>query len=288
MENADYTDRVFTYDRERKVVRFGDGIHGVVPRQNMPVSVTGLICSCLDGGNVLAGEIQETDLQLPQDCIVWNPAPAEGGRKRETVPQMMERMEQEIFRQNRMASSQDYEDRVLQTPGLMLELAHVIPGRVYGNLHRKNRAANEVVVVVKPQSVEKRPVLGSVYQKMIEDYIEPYRLVNTKISIVSPEYVGVEVHGKIALYQDAPEVRREIEECLRDEIEYKRKKAPFGSQIAYGRLFTKLEALPGVRQVQDLTLERIGNAADKNERGDIILHEDALSFLEAIDLEYCQ
>ncbi|MBO5335550.1 MAG: baseplate J/gp47 family protein [Lachnospiraceae bacterium] len=288
LENAGYEDKVFQYDRQRKVIRFGDGIHGAVPMQNMPVSVTGLTCSRLDGGNVLAGEIQETSLQLPQGCEVWNPAPAKGGRQRETVPQMMERMENEIFVQNRMASSQDYEDRVLQTPGLMLELAHVIPGRVYGNLYRKKRGANEVVVVVKPKSTEKRPVLGNIYQKMIEDYIEPYRLVNTKISIVSPKYVGIEVHGKIALYQDTPEIRREIEEYIRNEVDYQRKKAPFGSVVAYGRLFTKLEALPGVRQVQELTLERIGNAASKNDRGDILLNEDALSFLEANNLEYCQ
>lgn len=287
LDSADYRDKVFTYDRERKVVRFGDGIHGAVPMQNMPVSVTGLTCSRLDSGNVLAGEIRRTDIKLPEGCSVYNPASVRGGRKRESVQQMSERMEKEIFVQNRMASGRDYEERVLQTPGLMLELAHVIPGRIYGKLHRQKRGANEIVVVVKPKSTDKRPILRSVYQKMIEEYIEPYRLVNTKVSIVSPEYVGIEVHGKIALYQDTPEVRREIEECLRDEVDYQRRRSPFGIQVSYGKLFTKLEALPDVKQIQELSLERIGNAASKNERGDILLHEDALSYLEASNLEYC-
>ena len=286
LEKADYHAKVFTYDRENKKVRFGDGIHGAVPLQNLPVSVTGLVCSRLDAGNVLVGEIRETDSQLLQGCSVWNPAPAEGGKKRENVFQMMERMERTLFVQNRMASSQDYQERILQTPGLMLELVHVIPGKLYGKLHRSNYRTNEVVVVVKPKSNQKRAVLGESYRRMIEEYIEPYRLVNTKVTIVSPEYVGIEVHGKITLYHDTPEVRQEIEQCLREEIDYQRKKHPFGSSIAYGKLFTRLESLPDVCRVQDLSLERIGNAASKNERGDILLHEDALSFLEAMDLDF--
>ena len=287
LESTDYRDKVFGYDRERKVIRFGDGIHGAVPMQGMPVSVTGLTCSMLEGGNVLAGEIQKADIKLPEGCVVCNLAPAKGGKKRENVVQMLERMEEEIFTQSRMAASRDYVEKVLKTPGLMLELAHVIPGRIYGKLHRQIRGANEIVVVVKPKSMEKRPILGSVYQKRIEEYIEPYRLINTKVSIVSPEYVGIEVHGKVSLYSDTPEARRAIEECLRNEIDYSKKEAPFGTRVAYGKLFTGLEALPDVKQVHELSLERIGSAASKNERGDILMNEDALSYLEAINLEYC-
>lgn len=287
LECADYGDRVFAYDRERGVVRFGDGIHGAVPMQNMPVSVTGLVCSRLGGGNVLAGEINRTDIQLPEGCRIWNPTAAQGGRNREEIHQMLARMETDIFEQKRMASASDYVERVLRTPGLILESAHVVPGKEYGKLHRQNRGANEIVVVVKPGGSEQCPILKDVYKRMIEEYIEPYRLVNTKVSIVSPEYVRITIHGKIAVYQNTQEARREIEECLKNAVDYRREKMPFGKQISYGRLFTALEALAEVRQVQELSLEQIGSGAEKNERGDILLHEDALSLIEAIDLEYC-
>ena len=46
----------------------------------------------------------------------------------------------------------------------------------------------------------------------------------------------------------------------------------------------RLEALDEVERVQELTLERTGSAAVKNERGDILLREDALSYLEPADL----
>lgn len=288
LEQADYMDKVFAYDRERNVVRFGDGIHGAVPMQNMPVSVTGLVCSRLDRGNVLAGEIRNSQLELPAGCRIYNPAPTTGGRASETVADMLRRMEEAVFAQNRMASGQDYEERILQTPGLMLDLVHVIPGKIYGDLHRQSRSANEIVAVVKPKSSDKRPVLSEAYLRRIEAYIEPYRLLNTKVSIVSPEYVGIEVHGKIALHHDTPEVQKAVGECLKDAVEYGRKREPFGCTIAYGRLFTRLESLAEVRQVKELSLERVGGAAVKNERGDVLLHEDALSYLKAVDLEFCQ
>lgn len=50
---------------------------------------------------------------------------------------------------------------------------------------------NEVVAVVKPWTNEKKPDLSETYQRAIRQYIEPYRLLNTKVSIVQPEYVGI-------------------------------------------------------------------------------------------------
>ena len=60
----------------------------------------------------------------------------------------------------------------------------------------------------------------------------------------------------------------------------------FGAVISCGKLFAGLEMLPGVVRVQELNLERIGNAAEKDDRGDLHLHEDALCYLEKIELEF--
>ena len=287
LDRAGYRDQVFTYDRDTQCVRFGDGIHGAVPPQNCLVHVTGLVCSMYEEGNVLAGSIG-----IPADSEetayrVWNPEDAHGGEGRETVRQMTARMEEELFRQQRMASARDYEDVILSTPGLMLETAHVIPGTVYGEITGKLRGANEVVVVVKPYSREKKAGLSDVYRERIESYMEPFRLLNTKVSIEEPSYVGITVHGKIQLVRDTPRNREQVMDCLRDMIDYERKKNPFGAVISGGKLFMRLEALDEVERVRELVLERTGSAAVKNERGDILLREDALSYLEAADLEFC-
>jgi predicted phage baseplate assembly protein len=286
LEQADYKDHVFTWDAEQKEIRFGDGIHGAVPEQGMDVEVIQLTGSCFSGGNVLAGEINRTDFPQLLGCRISNPEATFGGRERESVREMLERMEETLLAQERMASAEDYVKRILATPGLMLDLVHVIPGRLYGKLHRQERGLNEVVAVVKPYGSGSRPKLGSVYREMIEHYIEPYRLLNTKVSIESCEYVGIEVHGRILLHHDTEEVRTAIHRCLEEETDYHCRKKPFGMTISYGRVFTRLEAIEGVKQVQSLSLERVGRAAEKNDSKDILLHEDALAILEKIDLEY--
>lgn len=287
LEQAGYQEQVFTYDRNTQCVRFGDGIHGAVPPQNCLVHVTGLVCSLYERGNALAGSICVPADAEETSYRVWNPEDAHGGKDRETVRQMTARMEEELFRQQRMASSEDYEKVILSTPGLMLETAHVIPGTVYGKITGKLRSANEVVVVVKPYSKERKAGLSGIYRERIEAYMEPFRLLNTKVSIEEPAYVGITVHGKIHLVRDTPRDREKVVDCLKDMIDYERKKNPFGAVISGGKLFMRLEALDEVERVRELALERTGSAAVKNERGDILLREDALSYLEALDLEFC-
>ena len=157
---------------------------------------------------------------------------------------------------------------------------------MYGEITGKLRGANEVVVVVKPYSREKKAGLSDIYRARIETYMEPFRLLNTKVSIEEPAYVGITVHGKIHLVRDTPRDREKVIECLKDMIDYERKEHPFGATISGGKLFMRLEALDEVERVQELTLERTGSAAVKNERGDILLREDALSYLEAADLGF--
>ena len=286
LEEADYKDQVFIYDFETKMVCFGDGIHGMVPLQNQKIFVTGLEVSMLDQGNVLAGEICRTDCEKIAGAKIYNPTASVGGRKRESLSEMKKRMEDTLFVQKRMASEQDYEDIILSTPGLMLDLVHVIPGTVYGDLHRKNCGLNEVMVVVKPYSKGVTPKLSALYRKMIEQYIEQYRLINTKVSVVSPVYVGIEVNGKIHLEKNTPENREKVKKCIQKHINYQENEKPFGNTISYGKVFTSLESMEEIKWVQELSLEKNGTAAVKNDRGDILCQEDALSYVERFDIEF--
>ena len=287
LEEADYKDRVFFYDREKRRVCFGDGIHGMVPEQKLTVYVTGLEVSRLSQGNVLAGEIRDTDREELAGCQVYNPVASSGGRDQESIPDMMKRLEDTLFTQNRMVSEADYEQIILNTPGLMLDLVHVIPGSIYGELYRQDRSPNEIMVIVKPYSEKIAPELSADYRQRIEQHIESFRLLNTKVTIVSPAYAGIEVNGKIELNHDTPEAREKVQERIREMISYQGKEKPFGNEISYGRLFTSLEAMEEVKRVRELALEKNGSAAVKNDRGDILCQEDALSYVEQFHLEFC-
>ena len=108
-----------------------------------------------------------------------------------------------------------------------------------------------------------------------------------KVTVESARYAGICVHGKIALEQDSPKTRKAVLERISRELSYTERKHPFGTVISYGQLFTALENTEGVKKVLELNLERTGNAARKNDRGDVLLDADALGILEETDLEFC-
>ena len=58
--------------------------------------------------------ITETDFPLPPGVKVYNPVAAQGGRKKENLQEMLKRMEDMLFVQNRMASEADYQNIILE------------------------------------------------------------------------------------------------------------------------------------------------------------------------------
>lgn len=286
LDNAGYDERVFTYDYKEHIITFGDGIHGVVPEQYSQIYVTNLACSLLENGNVRPDTINTTDFSLLDGKKLECPIGAVGGCNEESVEEMVARLKDTLFAQNRMASPNDYIKRILMTPGLRIEMVHMIPGKKYGEIHHQGRSINEVVAIVKPYGTSPKAWLSDIYRERIEKYAEPYRLINTKLSVEPCRYVDINVHGKISLYADTEINRNRIMDYLVSQIAYENIKNPFGYTISYGNIFTGLEALWGVRLVLELSLEKDGSAADKNERGDIVLHEDAISFLGKVDLTF--
>ena len=107
------------------------------------------------------------------------------------------------------------------------------------------------------------------------------------MTIVSPVYVGIEVYGKIVLQNNTPEEREKVEKRIRELINYQGKEKPFGNMISYGKVFTSLEAMDEVKLIRELALEKNGSGAMKNDRGDILCQEDALSFVEKMNIEFC-
>ena len=198
---------------------------------------------------------------------------------------MISRLQTMLLKQNRLVCEQDYRDVILHTPGLMIDRVAVIPDREYAQFHNST-VRGDTVVVVKPYSHEKTPVLSEVYRKVIEDYIEPMRLINTRIQIVSPSYVGIEVHAKIHVKGISEADKDAVYEVLYKELSYEKQKDAFGHAIILGKVFTKLDALDCVKYIENLSLERIGQGAEKNERGDILLHKDALSYIRSVDIDY--
>lgn len=288
LEQADYRDHVFTYDFEEKKIVFGDGEHGAVPRQGQRICITGLCTSEFSRGNIMEREINcMAEDMAGMEITLTNPQEACGGRDQDTMEMLLKRMQQELFSQKRLVSPADYKEAVAATPGLMIEAVEVISGRRYGEIHDVDWNENEVVVVVKPHSAQKRPMLSSFYQEKIAEHLEDLRLINTKVTIVSPSYVGIEVNGKIRLAHKKPGEKEQVEKLLEALILKNDRAGGFGKRLVLGKIFSILETAGEVECVESLSLERLGDGAVKNQRGDINLYEDALCYISGMDIEFC-
>lgn len=288
LNQAGYQDRVFCFSEQEQCIRFGDGIHGVQPSVGQKVFLKNLTCSLYGKGNVRKGELCAFARPELYPWKVENPRAIVDGRDGESVQELLERMEDTLFTQQRMVTREDYEKAVQETPGLKIDKVHVIAGSVYGEIYGRERDYNEIVLVVKPVSGAVRPELSEAYRQRIADYLEPLRLLNTKVSIVSPVYVGITVHGKIALQNQSPEEIEQVRQVLREQLDYSCQEKPFGCRIQLDRLYNLLEAREGVLQVYSLSLEQEGRGARRQENGNLYLNEDALSYLKDVDLEFCE
>lgn len=280
---AGYEDRVFRYNPDEGVLCFGDSIHGAVPEAGQEVMIIHLKTSLKDNGNVLAGQIDR--LESNSKLYVTNPQPAFGGTRRQSSTELCGLIEQRINRVTRAVTESDYIKIVKSTPGLLISGVSVITMEDYSSFYKTQYRPNTVVLAVKPLSSEPHPILNESYRKIILDHLWKYRLMTTDIEVVSCTYVGVNVNGRISLYDNNEKSRQSVCDCIR-EFADKADTVEFGTSVDFGRLFSALEMTQAVRGISELSLEYIGTGGCKNEQGDIVIFKDSLSYLRDIRIEF--
>lgn len=286
LESAGSRDKVFIYDEAAQSVRFGDGVHGLVPREGQIVQISRLSVSAFEKGNVLAGEINSIKDPAYEILQAVNVVPAKGGRRTESVEEMQKRLEEKILVQNRVIAASDYEEKVMSIPGLKVRGTKVISAAEYAKNHGTSCRPYEVWVIVCPDNADRTGELSQAYQDVITSWLEPYRMVNTRIRVTAPSWAGIHVSGRILVRDSKQEAAKEVEALIKSTLENLEKDCRFGSVISYGDLFMQLEALDCVSRVEELHIAVGGTMGHKNDRGDILLNSDCLPYCGNITFEY--
>ncbi|MEF9865059.1 MAG: hypothetical protein RR814_01340 [Oscillospiraceae bacterium] len=285
LSGAGWDSQMFTFDAKSHMVRFGDGLHGIQPQQGQRVIAVTVKTSSLSEGNALRGRLNTVAFPKQENIKVYNIANATGGIKRQSSDELMPLIEQKLKAATRTVTEQDICELVLKTPGLQIDSVAVVPMRKYCAAYGTPYQPNTIVVAVKPHTAKLMAQLSEVYRKRIREYLEPARLLTTEINIVSAQYVGISVFGRIALTENSEQnkaaVKAKIEELIGTV-----KTGEFGRGTDYGTLFSALEMLPCVKAVLQLSLEYIGKGGTKNEHGDIALYPDSLSYLLETGIEF--
>ncbi len=233
-------------------------------------------CSTMDGetGNIRAGSTL-TAANVPQTIRFTNPGPGTGGCFREKLPQVRRRFVEDLHTPYTAVTASDYESIVRKTPQLCI---HKVRAYV-------NEADNCVRIAVKPGTDEPFPKLSDIYCSVIRQELDDRRLLGTRIEIVQPVYEPVNVRGTIYVKPTYENCREQIEQAIRERLDYIGSDCNFGQVLKFNEVFHAVESLDCVEFIYDLSLQPQHVSQAKQKDADIYPIENCLLYTGDLALE---
>ena len=276
-------DRHYILDKNLNAILFGDHERGMAPRVGTNnIKICSLRRTFGRESNIKEGMINAvvSENKIVNNCLIRQIIPATGGINEENLLHAQARSAEIFSNPQRAVTVNDYENIVRSTPGLMFSNVKVLPNYMPGeDLMKQNCITiavrwNRKVGLTLPES----------FRKNIINHLEKYRIINTKIKIVSPEYIGLIISGVITVDSSYRESDQYIEEEVKTFI--KNINNDLGQPLKFGDLFGMIDRLKYVSSLNKLRITAIGNNAQKNVSEDIIIPPNGVYYVQKIDFSY--
>ena len=229
-------------------------------------------------GNIREGNRLISDMRNPYidpEIAFYNPGPGTGGAYRERLESARRRFIEDMDKSYTAVTENDYEQLVLTTPGLCIHKAHA----------RMDESRNFVRIAVKQGTDEEFPKLSSMYEKLIRDRLELRRLLTTRIELVSPVYMPVNVSATVYVKPHFENVKETIEEAIRRKTDYLNSEKSFGEPLKFDEVFHAIESLECVEYVYELSLRPQSLAGARMRDADVVPDENCLLYPGHIRIE---
>ena len=270
-------DRHYCLDEEKGMLVFGDCEQGLAPEGRIRV----IRCSRSLGreGNVRKGQIRLFE-NAQISAVPFNRKDAAGGEEKESIESCFARFRREFRRVDRAVTDQDYEKLVYETPGLRIARVKAVST---GVIKRGDAggADNGISIVVRPYSWRDQAKLSEGYVKNIVSMLEQKRLLGTKVQVLSPEYIGVNVFADILVKPHYPAAREAVISAV--EEYFAETVSGFGAVLEESGLYGILDAMECVEQVRNIALHAQGTGVRRLMNGSIQLPVNGLAYLRQTD-----
>ena len=276
-------DRHFVYDEDEKVITFGDHEHGMAPRPgNDNIRICGLRFTSGYKSNIkdkMISSVISLNNAL-NNSRVFQITEATGGRDIESIEHASARAAEIFSNPYRAVSKKDYENIVKSTPGLMFTNVKILPNYMPGE-----DVSNQNCVTIAVRWNRKVGLtLPKSFEENIMNHINKYRLINTHVKVISPEYIGLIITGKIVVDSFYREEDRTIEKEIKRFV--KNMNNDLGKTLHFGDIFGMIDKLKYVSRLDSLRIVPIGNFVQKNVSEDIIIPPNGVYYVEKIDFNY--
>lgn len=211
-------------------------------------------------------------LDFPMTAFL--PVPAEGGESAKMFEELRRALSADLKTPYAAVTAQDWEEAAKNAPGLCIHKAHAYAG-----------ADGLLELAVKPYGAGPRPALSPLYCQELQKLAERRRILGTRVRILSPAYVPIDLQGEIIVGRHYSGCRAEIEQCAARELDYVSTGRAFGAELSCGELSSALAKLACVVQVKTLSIETDFPRASRMGGGGLRLPPDALCYLRRCRLE---
>ena len=225
-----------------------------------------------EGNTLISDRINPT---IDKDIVFFNPGPGTGGCYREKLESVRRRFLNDMEKSYVAVTGADYEQIVLSTPGLCIHKAKA----------QMDEARNLVKIAVKQGTDEEYPRLSKMYEKIIHERLEARRLLTTRIELVQPVYMPVNVNATVYIkphYENAAAI---IEENIKKKIDYLNSDRNFGDILRFDEVFHMIETLECVEYVYELSLRPNSFAGAKMQDADVVPDMNCLLYPGFIRIE---
>jgi hypothetical protein len=275
LQQAMADQKCFQSDSTEGNICFGDNRKGRVPEAGQDnIVITDCAITKAARGNIVSSKIDsvlgaEGDFA---DIQVYQMNPANGGMEKETIEQLEIRMVQDMNTEYRAITAEDYQRIVKATPGLLIKAVKVLPLYRPGlSDYPIQKADNSVTIVVEPYSQNQRLPLSDTYKQNIINHIDKYRLITSKVYVMSPVYVGIEIYGEVIIKTNSYNIESEILNVIEKYIHEIEQRDHDQIRLNYAELYGLIDLLEGITSIRYLRIEPTGYQVNKSKAGDIII-----------------
>ncbi|MBE5918238.1 MAG: hypothetical protein E7272_00185 [Pseudobutyrivibrio ruminis] len=228
-------------------------------------------------GNIREGNFLKSpdDNNIPDGVTFFNPVAGTGGCFKETIESVRQRFLTDMEKPYTAVTEKDYENLVLTTPGLCIHKAKA----------QMDEERNLVKIAVKQGTDEGFPRLSDIYQKIIKERVEERRLLTTRVELIQPIYMPVNVNATVYVKTHFDNAASMIEETIRERIDYLNSEKNFGEVLKFDELFHAIEMLDCVEYVYDLSLRPKTLSGAKMRDADVVPDKNCLLYPGEIHIE---
>ncbi|MCB9736269.1 MAG: putative baseplate assembly protein [Deltaproteobacteria bacterium] len=251
-----HRDRVYIKDIVTGEIRFGDGVHGMIPpKGDRSIRARMYRVGGGSAGNVPASTVNEMMSTLAFIEEVTNPYAAAGGCDMETVEEAKARAPHMLKARNRAVTIDDFEWLAREASNSVARVK-CLPS---------TSREGEVTVIVVPRTatteLTEKPVPTVELLKRVRKYLNQRRLVSTVVNVVRPSYAECSLRIEIVAAQGGAtdKIKKAIEVAVRRFLHPLQgwrsgKGWPFGRSLLKVDLYQVVESVDGVDLVDKIRI----------------------------------